>query len=147
MVRYLLIAILLLSGINLLGQIPSFNEIPKYILAQFDKMGVEETPVLNSSESAYFNVIFEKFRKDFDFESKRIGFITGSTGKTISSKKKYFELEKGRINRNYTPNGGTLYIFDAAQKEESGGYDAAIVYWSKRLIPTEEVIKRLKNKH
>lgn len=33
------------------------------------------------------------------------------------------------------------------QKAESGGYDAAIVYWSKFLLPIEDVIKKLQGKH
>ena len=49
------------------------------------------------------------------------------------------------LDRNFTIIGGSsLYIFDAVQKEESGGYDAAIVCWSKFVIPIEEVVKRLK---
>ena len=35
-----------------------------------------------------------------------------------------------------------MYIFDAIQKEASGGYDAVIVYWSKFLLPTEDIVKR-----
>jgi len=46
----------------------------------------------------------------------------------------------------YLHNGENLYIFNATQKEESGGYDAAIVYWSKFILPVEKVIKRLKKK-
>lgn len=33
------------------------------------------------------------------------------------------------------------------QKAESDGYDAAIVYWSKFLLPIEDVIKKLQGKH
>jgi hypothetical protein len=131
-------------GINLFGQVRKFEDIPKYILEQLGKMGVDNFPLLNCYESAYFNVLFEKNRKNFDFTDKKIGFITGSNGKTKSSKANYFALEKDRFNRNYTSNGGTLYIFDAVQKEVSGGYDAAIVYWSKVLVPAKDVAKRLK---
>ena len=89
-------------------------------------------------------MIFEKSRKDFDFTGKKIGFVTGSNGKTKSNKTNYFEREKDRFKRNYSPNGGTLYIFNATQKEESGGYDAAIIYWSKVLVSIENVVKQLK---
>jgi hypothetical protein len=37
-------------------------------------------------------------------------------------------------------------ILNNNQKKESGGYDAAIVYWSKIAIPVEKVIERLKQK-
>ena len=127
-------------------QVLHFDEIPIELLNNLNKMGVNDSSLLNYYESAYFNLIFEKSRKDFDFTDKKIGFITGSSGKTKSSKASYFKLEKDRFNSNYSPNGGTLYIFDEAQKEESGGYDAAITYWSKILIPIEDVVKRLKSK-
>ena len=106
-------------------------------------MGTDDCSLLNRYESTYFNVVFGKSRKDFDFTEKKIGFITGSSGKRISDKRKYFNLERDRLNRNYSPNIGTLYIFNATQKEESGGYDAAIVYWSKVLVPIESIVKLL----
>ena len=142
--KYLSVLIMLFSSINLLGQARSFNNIPKNILNQLDKMGVDDSLLLNAYESTYFNHIFEKPRKEFDFTEKKIGFIYGGAK---SNKKEYFDLEKDRFNRNNTPNGGTLYIFDEDQKEKSGGYDAAIVYWSKILVPSKEVVKRLKGKH
>ncbi len=37
----------------------------------------------------------------------------------------------------------SLYIFNKEQKKKSGGYDAAIVYWNKFVIPTEKVVERL----
>lgn len=54
--------------------------------------------------------------------------------------------KKHTIEEDFPCDNGTLYIFNAFQKEESGGYDAAIVYWSKFVIPIEEIINRLKNK-
>ena len=41
----------------------------------------------------------------------------------------------------------SLYIFDAAQRVESGGYDAAITDGDIFVIPIEKVVKRLKKKH
>jgi hypothetical protein len=107
----------------------------------------ENNLLLNETESAYLNRIFETTRKDFDFVNKKIGFITGSSGKTKGNKEYYFDMHKKHLaNENYPCDNGDLYIFDAVQKEESGGYDAAIIYWSKFVIPIEKVIKRLKQK-
>lgn len=139
--KYLAIIVMLFSGMNLFGQVRNFNDIPKDILNQLDKMGVDGSSLLNSYESAYFNVVFKDSLKGFDFTGKKVGFIYSGAR---SNKKEYFDLEKDRFNRNNTPNRGTLYIFDETQKKESGGYDAAIVYWSKRLIPIQDVVKRLK---
>jgi len=144
MKNILSIFIMLSLAVNLFGQVRNFNDIPKEILEQLDKMGVDTLPLLNSCESAYFNVIFKDNLKGFDFAEKKVGFIYSSRK---SNKKEYFDLEKDRRNRNSTPNRGNLYIFDTTQKAESGGYDAVIVYWSKRLMPVEDLVKRLKEKH
>jgi hypothetical protein len=135
---------MLLSTVSLFGQVRNFNDIPKEILEQLDKMGVDNSPLLNSYESAYLNVIFKDSLNGFDFTNKKIGFIKAG-GKR--DKADYFEGEKDRFYRNTTTTNGNLHIFDATQKEESGGYDAVIVYWSKRLIPTNDLIKRLKGQH
>lgn len=104
--------------------------------------------LLNKAEGTYLNKIFEATRGDFDFVNKKIGFLTGSSGTKTSSKDFYFDMQKKHsVDANYPCDNGTLYIFNATQKEESGGYDAAIVYWSKFLLPIEEVVKRLKAKH
>jgi hypothetical protein len=98
---------------------------------------------VNEKEAIYLNSIFESTRKDFDFTNKKVGFIkiSGERGKVH-----YFKMhEKHSYDANYPCDNGTLYIFNAYQKKESGGYDAAIVYWSKFVIPVEKVIKRLKN--
>ena len=36
-----------------------------------------------------------------------------------------------------------LHVFNAAEKEETG-YDAAIVFWSKRYFTTKKVVKQIK---
>lgn len=100
--------------------------------------------LLSETESAYLNRIFETTRKDFDFTDKKVGFIkiSGERGKTY-----YFNMQdKHSTDAGYPCDNGTLYIFNAAQKEESGGYDAAIVYWSKRAYSTDQIVKRLKNR-
>ena len=94
------------------GQVSNFADIPKPLLENIGKLGVNDSLLLNLQESLYFNCIFEKSRNNFDFTGKRIGFISGSSGKIKSNKRKYFEKEKDRYIHNYTPNGGILYIFN-----------------------------------
>lgn len=128
-------------SINLFGQVRSFGDIPKDVLCQLDKMGCTEELVLNNYEGTYLNLVFKENTNEFNFINKKVGFIYGGAK---SNKKEYFDLEKDRLSRNDTPNRGTLYIFDEVQKEKTGGYDAAIVYWSKRLISEQDVINKLK---
>ena len=124
-------------------QVQKFEEIPKEILNNLDKMGVDSSLILNSCEGTYLNFVFKISVKDFDLIGKKVGFL--HAGK--KNKKDYFEDERERFYRNYTTVNGTLYIFDDSQKKESGGYDAAIVYWSKFLLPVKDVANRLKCKY
>ena len=146
--KYLAIIMMLFSNVNLIGQFRNFNEIPKDVFEQLHKMGIDGEPLLNSYESAFLNIIFKNKLGGFDFSNKKIGFLTGSSGTTKSSKEYYFDMQKKHSsNENYPCDNGTLYIFNAVQKAESGGYDGAIVYWNKFLLPVDKVVKKLKKQH
>ena len=158
MKKYLAIAIMLFFSISIFGQqYKSFKDIPAEILDKLDKMGLDKSTLLNSYESEFFNVFFKDEKKDFDFTGKKVGFIASSTGK-IKNKANYFKKQKSqyklfkRANFNYYSfvNAPYIYIFDEKEKEESGGYDAAILYCRNPkfhiLHPKEKVIKKLKAK-
>lgn len=139
--KYLTIIIMLLSNIDLLGQVRSFNNIPKEVLEQLDKMGSDSSPFLNTYESEYFNIIFKDSLNDFDFTNKKIGFLKANIKQ---NKKIYFKEEKERFQNNSTIISSYLYIFDINSKKESGGYDAAVIYWSKFTIPIDKIVKILR---
>lgn len=132
---------------SLYGQIHSFEDIPKDILKHLNEIGLETSPSLDSRESRYFNVVFKELRGDFDFTEKKVGFITGSNGNKISNKREYFDKERDRHSRNYSPNKSILYVFNENQKEKSGGYDAVIVYWSKVLLLVDDLPQKLKRQN
>lgn len=118
-------------------QVRNFSGIPKGLLDNIDEMGKDNSSILNEYEGKYLNFIFKIDTNDFNLVGKKVGFL--------GSKKDYFKQTQERFSRNSTTVGASgLYIFNATQKEESGGYDAAIIYWSKRLVPINEVVKRLK---
>jgi hypothetical protein len=136
--KYLIITIMLLSNINLFGQVRDFDDIPKDLLENMDKMGVDTFSILNEYEGRYLNFIFNINPQDFNLIGKKVGFSR--------SKIDYFRDTRERFYNNSTTVGGSsLYIFNATQKEESGGYDAAITYWNKFVIPIEKVVERLKS--
>ena len=138
--KYLVVTTLLLISMNSIGQVRDFNDIPKEILNHLDKMGIDSSALLNKYESAFLNVIFKDKLDGFDFTNKKVGFIkiSGENGKI-----QYFEMQKKYFTDESQPcDNGTLYTFNASQKKESGGYDAAIVYWSKFIIPTDKVVKK-----
>jgi len=122
-------------------QVHNFAEIPIELLDHLDKMGVDTSSILNEYEVEYLNFIFRIDPNDFNLVGKKVGFL--------GSKRDFFNDEREWFHHGEkTGVGGSgLYIFNAEQKEESGGYDAAIVYWSKFVIPVEKVVKRLKEKH
>ncbi len=139
--KHLGLIVILLTSMDLFGQVRNFSEIPKDVLANFDKMGVDSTSLLDSCESAYFNVIFKETLGGFDFTNKEIGFLTAGSKQ---NKKEYFAEERERFSNSHKTINGTLYVFNATQKKESGGYDVAIVYWSKFLLQVDKVVKKLK---
>ena len=117
----------------------NFSEIPKDLLENMDKMGVDNSSILNEYEGRYFNFIFNIDPQNFNLVGKKVGFL--------GSKVDYFSDTRSP-DRNFTTVGGSsLYIFDTTQKVETGGYDAAIVYWSKFTLRPEDVVKRLRTKN
>ena len=122
-------------------QVSIFSDLPKELIDNIDKMGVDNRPVLNEHEGRFINTIFKINPQDFDFVGKKVGFLL--SGK--SSKLTYFVETRERYSENSSIIGGSgLYIFDATQKEKSGGYDAEVVYWNKFVLPTDKVVQQLK---
>jgi hypothetical protein len=128
-------------GQTIFRQVGNFAEIPTELLSNIEKMGMDSSLILNEYEGRYLNFIFKIDIQNFNLVGKKIAFNR--------SKIDFFNDERERFYRDFAAGGvggATLYIFNTVQKEESGGYDAAIVYWSKFVIPIEKVIKRLKKK-
>ena len=142
--KYFLV-ILTILAFKSYGQTSIDNKnIDKNTFKNLDSLGKNNNPKLTIYESDYFNQIFSKKRKDFNFTNKTIAFVTGSSGKIRSSKQQYFDLDRERMVKGYSLNGGTLIIFNEIEKEQSGGYDAVILYWSKALPTKKSLYKTLK---
>ncbi|WP_291582851.1 hypothetical protein [Bacteroides sp.] len=139
--KHLVITIMLLLTVDLLGQVRHLEDLPRDILEQLDKMGIDDVPLLNYHESTYLNMVFEKKRKDFDFTEKKIAFF-GPGGLVFSDKQKYFDNSK----KNKRIIQSDLHVFNKSEKEESGGYDAVITYWCKRIYSSKNLLKKLKEK-
>lgn len=104
------------------------------------------TELLSSTEASFLNDIFKEEREGFDFFEKKIAFIyiNGEWGKEAYFKMHTLHAEYANTPYPYPCNKGTLYIFNATQKDECGGYDAAIIYWSKRGYSNEDVVLLIK---
>ena len=120
-------------------QIRNFAEIPPELLSHIEEMGIDSSSILNEYEGSYFNFIFKIDSQGFNLVGKKVGFLRSKTDYFRDTRECFY-------HKSTTIGGSNLYIFDTNQKEESGGYDAAIVYWSKRLIPIEDIVKKLKDR-
>ena len=135
--RHLMILISFFISMNLFGQIRANNDVSAEIASHLDKMG-DSSPLLNSYESAFLNAAFKDSLNGFDFTNNVVGFLQGG------DKTKYFDMQRRHLADKNTPlDNGTLYIFDENQKKESGGYDAAILFWSKSFVPKDKLVKKL----
>ncbi|WP_163274296.1 hypothetical protein [Dysgonomonas sp. 511] len=122
----------------------NFENIPHEILDNINEMGIDCDLYLTKLEGEYFNALYQVNKQEYNLCGKKIFFLTGSLGKTKSNKKMYFKGERSRFKSNNSPSIGTLHLFDIEQKEQSGGYDGAIVYWSKKFTSTKDIVKILK---
>lgn len=121
-------------------RVRDFSEIPTDLLENLDKMGVDSSSILNEYEGRYLNFIFKIDPEEFNLIGKKVGFT--------SSKIEYFEQTRERFLINSNVVGGSgLYVFNAEQKIESGGYDAFVTMWCKFVMPIEDVVKRLQKKY
>ena len=143
---FLLIFSMILFGCStdIHSQIKQFNDFPKEVLEQMDKMGIDEKSLLTKIEADYFNILLQDLRNNFDFCGKKVAFLTGSLGRTIGYKKEYFEGELTNLQRNNPPNFVQLFIFNEAEVKQTG-YDAVIIIGSKKYLTKKEVVKRLKD--
>lgn len=118
-----------------------YSDIPQAVLNNLDKIGIDDSPLLSPQEAEYIRSLV---REEIDMSGKKIAFLTGNTGSIRGNKKDFFDnLKGGDYSRlRYL---GTLYVFALSQKKELGGYDAAVVYGSKKLNTMQEVKRKIKS--
>jgi hypothetical protein len=122
-------------------QVYNFAEIPTELLSHIDKMGIDSSSILNEYEGRYLNFIFKINPQDFNLVGKKISFKGSKVDFFKDEREWFYRGEKSGVG------GAVLYIFTAAQKAETGGDDAAIVYWSKFVVPIEEIVTKLQKQH
>ncbi len=111
------------------------------------KLGLDNNPLLTESEARYFNEQVKEKRINFDFINKKVGFFRGNNGANLQSKSDYFNLIKERLGSNIDGSNDFIILLTNEEKNESGGYDAIIVSWSKLLVSsaTNKMINDLRN--
>ena len=106
------------------------------------KCGADNNSLLNTDEALFLNDYFKDERDHFDFTGKKILIVGGPGASYLQSKDQYFkgikESDPGRIST-------WLYPFTEEEKKQSGGYDAAVSYWTKVEVNKKKVIRKIKN--
>ncbi|MCR5455369.1 MAG: hypothetical protein K6F33_10315 [Bacteroidales bacterium] len=101
-------------------------------------------PFLSYEEGCWLGNVANSLGIDYSFVDKKVVFLSGTGGKVFVDKSKFF---KQYVSSICIPHYmGTLYIFGKSDKEKILGYDAAIVFGSKRLMPQKRLIKIITKK-
>ena len=107
-------------------------------------VGNDNSESLTDEDVKLFNRIYHD--RGFDFKGKKIAFMNPHLdgSETIRTKKEFIEKIKKHLEKDFLyPASEELEIFNAEEKKESGGYDAMIIYQTKRSYK-DQLIKILK---
>lgn len=119
--------------------ITEFSDITDTILANRDKMGKDTSSALNDYEAAFIGQVFGLDSRNYSLTGKKVAFLP--------DKIDYFRQTRERYeSRESIVGGSVLYLFNSAQKDASGGYDAAVLYWSYFIYPTERIVRILRKR-
>ncbi|MDR0939579.1 MAG: hypothetical protein LBN29_09590 [Mediterranea sp.] len=108
----------------------SFQDLPTEVLDNIYKMGLDDDPVLTDLEGEYLNVTYSLKEANVDLRGKKVAFFTSGFFKTIEVGKMEYFLRTGyKIDALLEePNPRSrVYVFSPKEKDEAGGYDAAIL--------------------
>jgi len=122
--------------------------------SESSKCGLDDKATLNDFEAKYFNEVFQKRRKEFDFTGKNVGYFSGTSGNSKSTKSYYFRYLKNGNNgdmdvHRWNAGGTQLLVLTEQEKQISGGYDVILVSWSKLLKTGKtraKLVKKLRGK-
>lgn len=121
------VIILSLYIAGVLGQEPAISDITPKLMAEMACAGLNDSALLNESESSYLNFAFKKSRNHFDFTDKKIIFIHGNSGNDLRNKADYFKQVKDSVSLNRIPSRETILVFSQWERVVLG-VDAAILY-------------------
>jgi len=96
-------------------------------------VGNDNIAELTVEDAVLFNRIYHN--RGFDFKGKKIAFMNPHLDgrESIRTKKEFIEKIKKHLETDFLyPASEELEILSEEEKKESGGYDAMIVYQSKR---------------
>lgn len=145
---FLILYMSLIFNSFLMGQEKLTKNIPKDILNCLIEVGKSTVSTINVCESKYLNYLFQKEKGTFDFCNKKVAFFKGNAGTIQSTKKDFFDKEKDFIDiKGFLPLGSSQLIIFNEDEAKQVGYNAVIIFSSKKLLSKKEVVKRLSGKY
>lgn len=120
------------------------------LLAQnLDSLGANDSPFLNKHEAGLLNALLQQQRGTFDFQDKKVAFVTGNAGSMLVQKSAYFHksvipwIEKGLCPQIF------MARLTDEEKLQSGGYDVLVLSWVKLFTDRRrrKTIEALGTKH
>ncbi|MDR2084175.1 MAG: hypothetical protein LBP67_04195 [Bacteroidales bacterium] len=100
-----------------------------------ENCGIDNNPALTEAEAIFLNEYLSVPIQlmEFDFNNKKILFVTGSNGRTIGSKNAYFDnIKEWKVKHNSKIATSLIVLADSDKMKY--GYDAILTYWVKVLI-------------
>lgn len=79
---------------------------------------------LTNEEASKLNTLFEKQRKDFDFQGKMVAYTIGTSGTQIEDKSAFFDMYIENVTHG---NVCSLIQLTKEEKEKSGGFDIVLM--------------------
>lgn len=101
---------------------------------------------LSKTEAELLNNLLKDSRDTFNFQNKKVAFISGNSGGSIVNKSYYFDhLISPWIEKDATPQIFMVRLNDE-EKLKSGGYDVLVLSWVKVFTPKRrrKVIRALR---
>lgn len=83
---------------------------------------------ISDDEAVSLNKYLKVQRKHFDFTGKKVAFMTGSSGTSISSKRVFLQSVGDAVNHPDQGAPCSIQILKPQQKIASGGYDAIVFF-------------------
>ena len=114
-------------------------------MSQEQNCNSNDDEFLSVQESNLLNSLLEQSQEDFNFQGKKIAFITGNKGNKIISKSEYFNTcVNPWLNDGINPQIGLVKLTEE-EKKQSGGYDALVFSWVKIFTKKQKkrIIKQL----
>ncbi|WP_375562101.1 hypothetical protein ACE193_06010 [Bernardetia sp. OM2101] len=112
-----------------------------------DECGNDDNPEFSQVESEFLNSYFSD--QNIDFTGKKVIFVTGSSGKDITTKSDYFNAIK-EFDEGEHKIATRVFYLNEQQKIDTGGYDIIITYWVKVVFSDkakQKIVKRVSRKN